>query len=29
MAALEFVNQHGLAALCRVLFNANGFLYVN
>lgn len=26
--AVEFVSQHGLAALCRVIFNANEFLYV-
>lgn len=26
--AEQFVSQHGLAALCRVMFNANEFLYV-
>lgn len=26
--AAEFVSQYGLAALCRVIFNANEFLYV-
>ncbi|MEQ9070741.1 MAG: DUF1553 domain-containing protein, partial [Gimesia chilikensis] len=25
----EFVSQHGLSALCRVLLNSNEFLYVN
>jgi hypothetical protein len=24
-----FIDQHGLAALCRVLFNSNEFLYVD
>jgi hypothetical protein len=28
-AALELVSQHGLAPFCRVLLNANGFLYVH
>jgi hypothetical protein len=28
-AAKQLVEQHGLAALCRALFNANEFLYVN
>ncbi len=28
-AASSFVNQHRLAAFCRVLLNANGFLYVD
>jgi hypothetical protein len=28
-ASSEFARQHGLAAFCRVLLNANGFLYVN
>ncbi len=27
--ATQFVEQHGLAALCRVLFNSNEFLYVD
>jgi hypothetical protein len=28
-AAREFVGQHGLPALCRVLLNSNGFLYID
>jgi len=24
-----FVQQHGLAALCRVIFNSNEFLYID
>jgi hypothetical protein len=28
-AALKVVREHGLAALCRALFNANEFVYVN
>jgi len=28
-AALRVVHDHGLAALCRALFNANEFVYVN
>jgi uncharacterized membrane protein len=28
-AAKQLVEQHGLTALCRALFNANEFLYVN
>jgi len=27
--SVGFVSEHGLAAFCRVLFNSNGFLYVN
>ena len=27
--AQEFVEQHGLAALCRVIFNGNEFLYID
>ncbi len=27
--SVKFVAEHGLPAFCRVLFNANGFLYVN
>ena len=27
-AAVEFVGEHGLGSLCRVLFNSNEFLYV-
>jgi hypothetical protein len=27
--SVVFAREHGLAAFCRVLFNANGFLYVN
>lgn len=27
--AIEFVRKNGLAAFCRVLFNANEFLYLN
>jgi hypothetical protein len=27
--SLTFVADHGLPAFCRVLFNSNGFLYVN
>ena len=28
-ASTAFVAAHGLPAFCRVLLNANGFLYVN
>ena len=28
-AAVELVNKHGLAVLCRALFNANEFVFVN
>jgi hypothetical protein len=28
-AAVELAREHGLAALCRALFNANEFVYVN
>ena len=28
-AAVELIRQHGLAALCRALYNANEFVYVN
>ena len=28
-AATEFVAEHGLARLCRVIFNSNEFLYVD
>ena len=28
-AAVQFVNEHGLPALCRVLFNANEFIYIH
>jgi hypothetical protein len=28
-AALRLVREHGLAVLCRVLFNANEFVFVN
>ena len=28
-AAAELVREHGLAAFCRALLNANEFLYVN
>ena len=27
--SVAFVSEHGLPAFCRVLFNSNGFLYVN
>ena len=27
--ALHLSSEHGLPAFCRVLFNTNGFLYVN
>ena len=28
-AAQHFVNEHGLPAFCRALFNANEFIYIN
>jgi hypothetical protein len=28
-ASIEFADQHGLSAFCRVLLNSNGFLYVD
>jgi hypothetical protein len=28
-ASVALVRQHGLAALCRALFNANEFVYLN
>jgi hypothetical protein len=28
-AAAELVNKHGLAVLCRALFNANEFVFAN
>ena len=28
-ATEAFIQQHGLAALCRVIFNSNEFLYVD
>ena len=27
--SVGFAGQHSLAAFCRVMFNSNGFLYVN
>ena len=28
-AAVELVRSHGLAALCRAIYNSNEFIYVN
>ena len=28
-ASVNLIRQHGLSALCRALFNANEFVYVN